>query len=97
MCRLGGIVNRRPFLDLSVRLGVDCQLPDLLKVYRVGSEVANKRRRHLQKNAWRPGKTPSKRHVALADFKLWVTHAPPERLSLNEALVLKGVRWQIER
>lgn len=83
-------------IDLPVELGVQSRLPARLLAVRVPQEVADRRRRRLHEEARSRGQAVSKARLALADWTVLVTNAPPELLSLREALVLARVRWQIE-
>ena len=62
----------------------------------VPQEVADQRRRRIRTEARDHGRTPSAVVVALAAWTILITNAPPELLSLAEALVVAKVRWQIE-
>lgn len=83
-------------VDAAVTLGAKERLPARLLAARVPQPVAEERRRKLRAAAQREGKTPSAARLALADWTLFVTNAPAERLSVAEALVLGRARWQIE-
>jgi len=85
-----------PRIDEPVELGVQHHLPVRLLAVRVPEEVANERRRKLRAEAKRKGQTVSKVRLALADWTIYVTNVSVELLSLEEALVLARVRWQIE-
>jgi hypothetical protein len=67
-----------------------------LLVQAVPQEVADQRRRRIRKEARDKGRTPSAAALALAAWTILITNAPPELLSLAEALVVAKVRWQIE-
>jgi hypothetical protein len=82
-------------LDLPVTLGVQQRLPARLLAQRVPPAVAEERRRRLRAEAKRRGQTVSQARLALADWLLFVTNVPPERLNVAEALVLARARWQI--
>jgi hypothetical protein len=82
--------------DLPIRLGAQDRLSARLLAVRVPAQVAQQRRRRLRKQARRKGQTLSPRYLALADWTLLVTNVPVELLTLEEALVLMRVRWQIE-
>ncbi len=83
-------------VDLPITLGVTHRLPARLLAVRVPQEVANQRRRKLRAEARRNGKAVSQARLALADWTVFVTNVPEVLLSLEEALVLARVRWQIE-
>lgn len=83
-------------VDLPIALGAQHRLPARLLAVRVPQEVANQRRRRLRTEAKRRGKTPCARALAWCAWTLLITNAPPDLLSLREALVLARARWQIE-
>jgi hypothetical protein len=83
-------------LDLPIRLGNEHGLPCRLLAQRVPQEVADQRRRRLHQYAVRKQVAVSPLSLALADWTLLITNVPAEMLSLKEALILYGVRWQIE-
>lgn len=83
-------------IDLPVVLGVEQRLAARLLAVRVGTEVANHRRRRIRAEAKRRGQTPSATRLAWADWTILVTNVPPEMLSVRDALVLARARWQIE-
>ncbi len=63
---------------------------------RVTQEVADQRRARLHAAAKRKGQAVSARRLASADWNVYVTNIPAELLSVEEAVVLASVRWQIE-
>jgi hypothetical protein len=67
-----------------------------LLVMRVPQEVADQRRRRIRKQARDKGVTASAAALALAEWTILLTNIPPELLTLEEALVVARVRWQIE-
>jgi len=81
--------------DLTIQLGAD-RLPCRLIALPVPAEQVGKRRKHLRETARRKQQPLSERSLALAGWTLYVTNIPLERLSLPEAAVLGGTRWQIE-
>lgn len=83
-------------VDLPVTLGMRHRLAARLLAVRVPQEVADQRRRRLRDDARHKGQTISHARLALADWTVLITNVPAERLSLDEALVLTRVRWQIE-
>jgi hypothetical protein len=82
--------------ERPVLLGLEMRLPVRLFVTRLPQEVADERRRKAQEAARRKGRTLSPRHLALLNWSLYITNAPPELLSPEEAVRLYRVRWQIE-
>jgi len=83
-------------VDLPVTLGVRLRLPARLLAVRVPQEVADQRRRRVRAEARRRGQTVSARHLALADWTIFITNAPATRLPLEAVLVVARARWQIE-
>ena len=83
-------------IDLGVCIGNKHQLPVRLLAAPVEPGVAQERRRKLKLEARRRCQPVSKKRLALADWTILVTNAPPELLSVEEALVLARARWQIE-
>jgi len=85
-----------PEIDISVELGVQERLPARLLAIRVPQEIADLRRMRMKKEARHQGKTVSAAQLRLADWTVFVTNVPAERLTLHEALVVARARWQIE-
>lgn len=83
-------------VDMQVTLGVDRRLPARLLAARVPPEVTAERRRKLIAEASHKGQMVSKARLALADWTILVTNTPVELLSVEDALVIARVRWQIE-
>ncbi len=83
-------------LDAPILLGAKAKLPCRLLAVRVPDKVASERRRKMRAEYKREGKTPSKRQLALTNWTIMVTSVPCEQLTLEEAFVLKRIRWQIE-
>lgn len=91
---LGGLNRRR--VSIPVRLGVRARVAARLLAVRVPHRVAQDRRAKLLAHAKREGEVVSATKLALADWTLLVTNAPPDVLAIREALVLARARWQIE-
>ncbi len=83
-------------LDRRVLVGAQQRLSCRLLAVRVPQEVAEQRRRRLREYARKKQVTPKAETLALADWTLIITNVPEEKLSLNEALILLRVRWQVE-
>lgn len=83
-------------VDVTVQLGTRARLPARLIAVRVPPKVAAQRRRALRENARSRGQTVSQTRLTLADWTLLVTNIPPDELTIEEALVLLRLRWQIE-
>lgn len=83
-------------VDRPVLLGATERLPVRLMAVRVPQEVAGQRRRKLREEARSKGETPSQVGLTFADWNIFVTNVPQDKLSLTEAMVLARVRWQVE-
>ncbi len=83
-------------VEISIRLGAGAQLPCRLLAIPVPPEVVARRRRRLQRDAQRKGRSLSNRRLAWCRWTVLVTNVEADRLTLNEAIVLYRVRWQIE-
>ncbi len=83
-------------VDLPVHLGAGRPLPVRLLAVQVPRAVATERRRKLRAQAKHKGQAVSQERLRLAGWTVLVTNAPPNLLSLEEALVLYRARWQIE-
>lgn len=83
-------------LDVSVCLGAKVRLPARLLAVKVPPPVAAQRRRRIKEQARSKGQTISYDRLELADWTLLVTNIPPTLLSMDEALLLARLRWQIE-
>ena len=83
-------------LDQPVTLGVGQHLPARLLAVRVPPEVSATRRRKLNAEAQRRGKTVSDARLARADWTILVTNVPLTVLTTEEALILARAPWQIE-
>ena len=88
--------QRRRRLSVAVELGAEARLPARLLAVRVPRRVAAARRAAIRAAARREGERPSAPKLALAEWTLLVTNAPPAVLAIREALVLARARWQIE-
>lgn len=97
-CPVGSMLAtaRGDRVDVAVTLGATARVPCRLLAIRVAPATAAQRRRRWRKEARREGHTVRASRLALADWDAWLTTLPPERLTLDEAQVLIGLRWQIE-
>ena len=80
----------------EVWVGRGQRLRARLMVKRVPQEVADQRRRRIRKSARDKGHSPSAAALALAAWTILITNIPAEMVSLEEALIVVKVRWQIE-
>ena len=84
-------------IDCAVLLGKKARLPARLVAVRVPAEVAQERREEYLAASRRKGQKASATRLALCGWNLLLTNAPLQRLSVAQARVLYGMRWQIER
>jgi Transposase DDE domain len=82
--------------EFEVLVSQQQKFPMRLLFERVPKEVADERKRSLQREAKTHGRTCSEDALELANWTLALTTVAPARLSLVEALVLLRLRWQIE-
>ena len=83
-------------VDLAVAVGAAARLPCRLLAERVPAAVAEKRRQRLHKQARKKNRKVSAERLELCAWTVNITKAPPETMSLAEALVMGRGRWQIE-
>jgi len=84
-------------VDRAILLGTEEKRPCRLIALRVPAGVAAARRRRARTKAKKSGHRLSAERLALCDWTVVATNLPPEQLTLEEALVLLGVRWQLEK
>jgi hypothetical protein len=83
-------------LDQNVQLGLRERVACRLIVRRAPASVVRRRRQRLVKEAVRRGRVVSQRQYDWCRWTVVATNIPSERLSVQEALVLLKMRWQIE-
>lgn len=83
-------------IDRDVELGGRGRVPCRLLARRVPPEVAALRRRRLREKSRRRGDRASELALALCDWTVLVTNVPRGTLSVEEAVALARMRWQIE-
>ena len=83
-------------VDVRVRVGAEARLPCRLVAVRVPEAVARQRQERLRKKASKKGRKVSAEALALCAWSVFITNAPPDKLSAAEVLVLAGARWQVE-
>jgi hypothetical protein len=88
--------ERAPLVERDVLLGADERLPVRLLAARGPQEVADQRRRALKEAARKDGRAISAARLALVDWTILITTAPPDLLRPAEVFVLARVRWQVE-
>lgn len=82
--------------EMDVELSQSHRVLCRLMGQRVPAQVSAQRRRKLRQAASKKGTAPSQRQLAMCDWTLIVTNVSAQMLTLEQALVLLGVRWQIE-
>jgi len=82
--------------DGPVLVGKGGRVAARLLARRVPQEVADDRRRRIHAAAKDKGRPPAKAALALAAWNVLITNAPGALLSLEEAMVVLRLRWQIE-
>jgi hypothetical protein len=83
-------------LDVSMGGGEVPAVACRLIALRVSEQVANERRRRLNKEAKKKGRAVGKRHLRMCDWTLLITNVPQLWLPLEMVRALYTVRWQIE-
>jgi hypothetical protein len=83
-------------IERTIKLGKAHQLSVRLFANRVPTQVGQARRRKLKSKYRGMNKTVSKARLALCDWVFVVTNIPSDMLTIDEAMVLIRVRWQIE-
>lgn len=81
--------------DGPVGVGKGGRLTARLLARRVPQAIAEHRRRTIRAAAKDKGRAPAKAAVALADWNVVITNVSVALLSLGEAMVVMGLRWQI--
>jgi len=83
-------------VDVDVFLGGPEGVAARLIARRVPAEVAELRRKRLLAKSADRGDKASPLALALCDWTILVTNVPRENLSVDEAIVLARMRWQVE-
>jgi hypothetical protein len=84
-------------VDVMVRVGSKKRLPVRLIARRLPANIGELRRRRLRKKCRsKRGYEPTKEALALRDWSIAVTNVPAEKLTVDDALALLRLRWQIE-
>jgi len=83
-------------LQRRVRILHGRKLTLRLLAQRVPEKEARQRRQRVQEEAKQRGRPVSQKKLELCGWNILLTNAPEELLDLEEACVLRRVRWQIE-
>jgi hypothetical protein len=72
------------------------RIPIRVIYQQVPEEVAAERRRKARRALGKKGKTPSKRHLALLGWTIFITNVAPDILSTEQVRIVYSVRGQAE-
>jgi hypothetical protein len=92
---LAKMLKKRGKLDMEVFLGEKERLPVRLIALPVEEKIANQRRRKAKVNRDQRCK-PSKEHLYLLGWELFITNVEREIISPNDIAQLYFIRWRIE-
>jgi hypothetical protein len=92
---LAKMLKKRGRLDIEVFLGEKERLPVRLIALPVKEEIASERRRKAKSNRDRRCK-PSKEHLYLLGWEIFITNVGKEILSSTDVAELYFIRWRIE-
>lgn len=85
------------FCEYEVWLSKDSRrLKIRLTAEKVPDDVANERRRKARKTAKKKGREPTRKHMFLLGWGLYITNVEEERLKAEAVSLLYRLRWQIE-
>ncbi|RPH75430.1 IS4 family transposase [bacterium] len=91
---LASMLKKRGVLDIEVFLGED-KLPTRLVAIPVEEGIAEKRRRNARNNRDRR-LNPSKEHLYLLGWNIFITNVGKEKLDINDIVRVYSIRWRIE-
>jgi hypothetical protein len=92
---LASMLKKRGSLDLEVFIGEKDKLPARLVAMPVNESVAGERRRKLK--AKRDKRlNPSKKHLFLLGWDIFITNIEKEKIESNQISMIYGIRWRIE-
>jgi len=83
-------------LERSIFLGEKERVASRLIASRVPEAIVNERRRNAKKKAQKKGYTPSKAHLTLLAWNVFITNVPPSIWTTDTIGKVYPVRWQIE-
>ena len=85
------------FCEFEVWLSKDDRrLKIRLIAEKMPDDVSNERRRKARKTAKKKGRNPTKKHMFLLGWGLYITNVEAERLKAESVSLLYSLRWQIE-
>ena len=85
-----------PCCEAAIFLGAKEQIACRLLASRVPESIVNKRRRNANKQAKKKGYTPSKAHLTLLAWNLFITNVPHTIWKMEAVFKAYPLRWQIE-
>ena len=85
--------STEPPIFLGAKERVACRLV----AYRMPESIVNERRRRAKKKAKHTGYTPSKAHLALLAWNLFLTNVPPTIWRTATIRQVYPIRWQVAR
>jgi len=88
-------LKKSRFLDINTLAGAKEKLPCRVVALPVSEELAAKRRRDYKANRDRR-LNPSKRHLTLLGWDIFITNVPPESLTATQVAETYDLRWRIE-
>jgi hypothetical protein len=88
-----GIANQ---VELTLRLGVEAQLPLRVVASKVPVSVREQRRRRAHATEKRRGYQYSAAYLTLLDWNIYITNASVEQLSGEAVRTVYSARWQVE-
>jgi hypothetical protein len=87
---------RGDYLDRPVRILHASKVPVRLLAVRLPEAEAQQRRERVRREAQQRGRPVSQRKLDLCAWNILITNAPASLLGLEEACVVRRVRWQVE-
>src|SRR3972149_1405517 len=92
---LASMLKKRGSLDIEVFAGEKEKLPVRLIAIPVEKEVSEQRRRRAKKDRDRRT-NPSKKHLFLLGWDIFITNVEKQKLQGNDIIMLYRIRWRIE-
>ena len=87
------LLNKYGKLDIDIIIGAEEKLAARLVALPVSEQVAAERRRKAKRDC---RNNPSKHHLALLGWNIFITNVTPDRLDVEQLVQLYGCRWRIE-
>jgi len=88
--------QRAAVVEAAVTVGLEKRMPCRLIAVRVPRLVWKRRLKELRRQGSKKGYTPSPERIALCRWNVFITNVPPTLLTVEEAMALIRLRWQIE-